>query len=73
MAKLPSAKVYSLSVSVSYPGQLGATLGPRTLPVNVCKVKEKIGTSLFMSGICVFVPVFLLEVNRANPVFNLYF
>ena len=59
MAKLPSAKVPSLSVSVSYPGQLGATLGPRTLPVNVCKVKEKIGTRLFMSGICVFTCIFI--------------
>ena len=36
MVKLPSAKVYSLSVSVSYPGQSPkcvkvTTLGPRTL------------------------------------------
>ena len=36
MVKLPSAKVYSMSVSVSYPGQSlkcvkVTTLGPRTL------------------------------------------
>ena len=36
MIKLPSAKVYSQPVSVSYPGQLlkcvkATTLGPRTL------------------------------------------
>ena len=50
MAKLPSAKVYSLSVSVSYPGQLGATLGPRTLPVKG-KNRDKL---VYVPDLCIY-------------------
>ena len=57
MVKLPSAKVYSLSVSISFPGQSPicvkvTTLGPRTLlatcgkgsdePAQVCILKSSI-------------------------------
>ena len=78
MVKLPSAKVYSLSVSVSYLGQSPkcvkvATLGPRTLP-DLEKSKNIQNYQVYtvyantnMAGTRSVCPIYMVNLGVARP------